>query len=103
MTCAELEILICDYVDGTLAPAEKADVERHLEGCSACAEMARDSAAALALIDRASVVEPPPELITRIVFYAPWNKGRPKPSRWRKWLAGALGPVLQPKFAMGRR
>jgi anti-sigma factor RsiW len=30
MNCAELEVLICDYVDGALAPAERALVERHL-------------------------------------------------------------------------
>jgi hypothetical protein len=101
MSCAEIEILICDYVDGTLAPAERAEVERHLADCPACAEMVRDATAAVTFMERAADVEPPPELITRIVFYAPWNKGRPKPSPWRKWLAGALGPILQPKFAMG--
>ena len=50
MNCAELEILICDYVDGTLAPAEKAEVERHLTACPTCAELARDSAAAVNFI-----------------------------------------------------
>ena len=29
MNCAELEILICDYVDGTLTADRKAEVERH--------------------------------------------------------------------------
>jgi len=37
MNCAELEILICDYVDGTLAAADKAAVESHLSACPACA------------------------------------------------------------------
>jgi hypothetical protein len=101
MTCAEIESLICDYVDGTLPPAGRAEVERHLNGCPACAEIARDSAAAVAFMDRAAAVEPPPELITRILFEAPWNKGKPKPSAWRRWLAAVFGPVLQPKFAMG--
>ena len=72
MNCAELEELICDYVDGTLTAARKAEVERHLEACPACAEMARDSAAAVAFMERAADVEPPPELITRILFDAPW-------------------------------
>ena len=30
MTCAELEILLCDYVDGTLRGAEKSALESHL-------------------------------------------------------------------------
>src|SRR5205807_6917955 len=66
MNCAELEALICDYVDGTLAPAQRTELESHLAECPACAELARDSAAAIAFIDRAADVEPPPELITRI-------------------------------------
>ena len=76
MNCAELEILICDYVDGTLRSAEKAEVERHLAACPACAELARDSAAAVAFMESAADVEPPPELITRILFDAPWSKGK---------------------------
>jgi anti-sigma factor RsiW len=102
MNCAELEELICDYVDGTLTAARKAEVERHLEACPACAEVARDSAAAVAFMERAADVEPPPELITRILFDAPWTrkapvKGRGPFSQLRKLIA----PILQPKFAMG--
>jgi anti-sigma factor RsiW len=100
MNCAEIEILICDYVDGTLSPADKAAVERHLATCDACAELARDSAAAVAFMERASDVEPPPELITRILFDAPWSKGKPR-SKPREWALALLSPILQPKFAMG--
>jgi hypothetical protein len=103
MNCAELEELICDYVDGTLSAARKAEVERHLEGCALCAEMARDAASAVAFMERASAVEPPPELITRILFDAPWT--RKAPARTRSWLGNKLGklvaPVLQPRFVMG--
>ena len=78
MNCAEIEILICDYVDGTLPAAQRAEVERHLADCPACAELARDSAAAVAFMERAADVEPPPELVTRILFDAPWSKGKAK-------------------------
>jgi len=99
MNCAELEILICDYVDGTLAPAEKAVVERHLAGCPSCAEMARDSAAAVAFMERAADVEPPPELVTRILFERTVQRG---PAKNRSsWLVALLSPILQPKYAMG--
>ncbi len=101
MNCADCEILICEYLDGSLAPDRKAAVERHFEECPDCAAMARDAAAAVAFIERAAAVEPPPELITRILFEAPWSTGKAKPAAWRKWLAGALSPILQPKFAMG--
>ena len=103
MNCAELEQLICDYVDGTLTAARKAEVERHLETCRACAEVARDSAAAVAFMERAADVEPPPELITRILFDAPWT--RKAPAKSRGWLINKLSkliaPVMQPRFVMG--
>ena len=85
MNCADIEDLICDYVDGTLDAASKAEVESHLSQCRAYAELARDSAAAIAFIDRAADVEPPPELITRVLFDA--LRG-PKRSRARKYATG---------------
>jgi len=102
MNCAELEELICDYVDGTLTAARKADVERHLEACPSCAEMARDAAAAVTFMERAADVEPPPELITRILFDAPWTRKAPAKS-WGPFsrLGKMVAPILQPRFAMG--
>ena len=100
MSCAEIEGQICDYVDGTLAPAARAVVERHLTECPACAELARDSAAAVAFIGRVADVEPPPELITHLLFDAPWSKGKPR-SKVRPWVAALVSPILQPRFAMG--
>ena len=100
MNCADVEILICDYLDGTLAAERKPAVERHLAECPACAGLARDSAAAVAFMERAADVEPPPELITRILFDAPWSKGRTKPKGAGSWMAGILGPILEPRFAM---
>jgi len=98
MNCAELEQLICDYVDGTLTAARQAEVERHLETCRACAEVARDSAAAVAFMERAADVEPPPELITRILFDAPWT--RKAPAKARGWLSKLVAPIMQPRFVM---
>jgi hypothetical protein len=102
MNCAELEILLCDYMDGTLDAGRRSIVESHLSACPACAELWRDASAAVEFIGRAAAVEPPPELITRIIFHnrpelaaAPGRKG------WRKWFGGWLEPVLQPRFAMG--
>src|SRR4051812_43498497 len=100
MTCAEIDILICDYVDGTLPAAAKAEVERHLADCPACAELAGDSAAAIAFMETAAAVEPPPELITRILFDAPWTRAKSR-SRFRVWVSALISPILQPKLAMG--
>jgi hypothetical protein len=101
MTCAEMEILICDYVDGTLGPDARATVEQHLAGCRNCAEMAGDAAAAVNFMARAAEVEPPPELMTRLLFEAPWAHARTSASGVRNWFRRILHPVLQPRFAMG--
>lgn len=103
MNCAEAELLICDMVDGTLEPAAKAELERHMAACSACAELARDAAAGLSFLERAAEVEPPPELITRILFEPPWAQGRAHAPRGGlvSRLRALWQPVLQPRFAMG--
>ena len=96
MNCAEAELLICDYA--TLTSAERFELERHLGECPACAELARDTAEALAFMEKAAEVDPPPELITRILFDAPWTK--PQKSKARNWVTEVLAAFLQPKFAM---
>jgi predicted anti-sigma-YlaC factor YlaD len=89
MNCAELEALICDYADGALdsaaRSADRALVESHLAECPSCAALAEDSAAALRFMDRAADVEPPPQLVTRILFDAPWRKSAQAPGL-RGWL-----------------
>ena len=65
MTCAELEILLCDYVDGSLHAEQRTALESHMAGCSACAELAKDVAGATAFLETVSVIEPRAELLTR--------------------------------------
>jgi len=102
MNCGELEVLLCDYVDGTLGAEERAIVEQHLSACPACSELVRDSSAALAFMERAADVEPPPELITHILFQnRPERSAIPLRKGWRGWIGRWLEPVLQPRFAMG--
>ena len=48
MKCEDAENLICDYA--ALASAARFELERHLADCPACAELARDSAAAVAFM-----------------------------------------------------
>lgn len=103
MNCAALESLICDYVDGALGPAERRLVERHMEACPACAALLRDASAAVAFMGGAADVEPPPELVTRILFQIPTRAdagARPAGGLGRR-VAAWLRPLLQPRFAMG--
>jgi hypothetical protein len=101
MNCTDLEILLCDYVDGTLRGEEKALVETHLAECPACADLARDAGSALAFMGRAAEVEPPAELLTRILFELPSAKQAKSTGFWSQLKVKWIEPVLQPRFAMG--
>jgi RecB family exonuclease len=52
-------------------------------------------------MERSAEVEPPPELMTRLLFDAPWANAKTTASGVRNWFRKALHPVLQPRFAMG--
>ena len=103
MNCVQLEALLCDYLDGTLAAAGRAEVAIHLEGCPACAGLAHDAGAALSFMDRVADVDPPPELLTRILNEtASGRHGQlAVAGGLRGWINSVLSPVLQPRLVMG--
>jgi anti-sigma factor RsiW len=103
VNCADVEILLADYVDGTLRGDALSALEAHLAGCAACREMSRDSAGAVEFMERAAVVEAPPELITRILFELTAGPSHAviKPSLGRRLFGRWLDQLLQPRFAMG--
>jgi hypothetical protein len=74
-------------------------LERHLPDCAACAELVADSRSAMGFMERAAEVEPPPELVNRILFAESW-KQHTRPGV-RHWFQRLVQPVLQPKLAMG--
>ncbi len=100
MRCSDLDALICDYVDGTLTPAERATVELHLASCPSCRALVEDARSAVSFIEKTAAVEPPPALVNHLLFEV--RQGAMRPVRERGgWLARLLEPVLQPRFAMG--
>lgn len=103
LNCAEFEILLCDAVDGQLRGEAQAAFAAHRESCAACREYAAEVLGATAFLERVATVEPPRELITKILYDLP---GGPAPRAggggglrgfFNRW----LGPVLAPKLAMG--
>ena len=104
MKCADFEVLLCDYLDGTLAEESRKAVEQHAEACTECRELLHDAAQAVSFMGRAEEIAPPPELITRLVYHAPRGKVRDALDRHslvsRTFIAW-FQPVLQPRFAMG--
>jgi anti-sigma factor RsiW len=102
MTCAEMESLLCDYVDGTLDAEHQALLKKHLDACSACAAQALDAAGAVAFMARVPAIEPPDELVTRLLWLHASNQpAASKPSGLRAFFVRWMQPVLQPRFAMG--
>lgn len=102
MKCTDLEILLCDYVDGTLSVSEKATVELHLSECAACRQLAEDGRAAVEFMEKAADVEVPAALVNKILFEARAGKASPvKKSGAKSWIGKLFEPILQPKFAMG--
>jgi len=109
MTCAELEILLCDYVDGTLRAEERTALENHLPGCPACRQLAEDVAGVTAFFERVPQAAPPAELLTRIMHHAPVGSQAQRdqapvdarPS-WIRRLSGRFFQGwLQPRYVMG--
>jgi len=103
--CAEFEILLCDAVDGTLRGEPQRAFDAHRQSCASCRELAADVVGVTAFIERAAVVEPPKELLTRILFETAGRKaGKAAPDNNGGWLSSlkqVFRPILKPRLAMG--
>jgi hypothetical protein len=99
--CSDVEILLAEYVDGTLTSEAKQALENHLSSCAECRELAADAAAAVAFLSRTAALEAPPELVTRILFQVPSVKPSFARRLFGRILGGWLEPVLQPRLVMG--
>jgi len=106
LTCEQFEALLADQIDGELdAPARADDrtaFERHLAECPACAQLAEDARSAVAFMEIAADVEPPPELTAKILeaTHAGWEF-KLRARGVRGWINRFFAPVLKPRFVMG--
>ena len=103
--CAEFEILLCDAVDGTLRGEQQRAFDAHRQSCASCEELAADVIGVTAFIGRAAEVEPPKELLTRILFETSGGKSANAATvnndGWLGAIQHFLRPILQPRLAMG--
>ena len=97
MTCERIEERLSAYLEGELAPAEKAEVEAHLARCAECSGLAalmRDEIAAAAAFPE---IEPSPELLAGL-YAIP--EGKREKKRFFQPVFDWLGrPALQPAYA----
>ncbi len=102
MDCAEFEIILADYLDGTLPEPARAAFEAHKASCAECAAMAEDAGAAVAFMERAEVVQAPAALVGRVLHAT--NSGwelKLRGAGVRGWINRTFAPILQPRFVMG--
>jgi len=97
MTCERIEELLSAYLEGELAPRERAGVEAHLASCPECAELAGLMKETLAAAAGFPEAEPSPALYERLY-------GIPGAKREKKRLFGPAfdwlsRPALQPVYA----
>src|ERR1700722_11136170 len=91
MICAGNEERIARYVGGDLGPEEAAEIERHLQGCAACADLAR------AMEQDAEWLASRPLEVAEVDFAAMRREIRREIARPRwnwKWVAAAAVVLL---------
>jgi hypothetical protein len=83
MTCNQVQPRLSDFLDGSLADAERATVLNHVGQCPRCAAEADGLREAIALLKSLLPREAPPELLERITDAVGPNRAGTKPSIWR--------------------
>jgi anti-sigma factor RsiW len=104
MKCTELESILADYLDGTLANSERAALELHAAECASCREFMAEVTSGANLLKGLQEIEPPPALVTRIAYQAPLGRVLDPFERqtpWSRFVRKWLQPVLQPRLVMG--
>lgn len=100
--CTDIELSLCDFLDGALKSEEREAFDSHVNGCPACRELVADCGAAIAFTERCETVEPPPQLLTRILNEIPVaQEERKRRKGLSAWFHSLFAPILQPRFAMG--
>lgn len=104
MNCADFEVQLADYIDGTLDASGRAALEQHAAGCVGCREFMADATRGATFVARAEEVQPPQELLTRLAYLAPIGRVHQPHERqglFSQLKSKLLLPILQPRLAMG--
>jgi hypothetical protein len=85
--------LLAGYVDGSLAPSERAELDAHLETCLTCREEATLASSAVDTLRALPEAEPPAGLGIPAIREARRRPGRGVPA-WAAWSAAAAAAVV---------
>jgi hypothetical protein len=98
MNCGSFENLWIDYFDEALDPAAHRQAEEHLSLCPRCAALVAEMRANRLLAGAIPEVEPPPQLIRKIIAE---TSGAPPAPAWYDFIFDFVRPQQFPKLAMG--
>jgi hypothetical protein len=110
MQCAQVEAVLAEILDGTLAGATLTSLQAHQLNCAACRTMIEEARAGMHWLKALDETEPPPNLVHNILAktigalpseHAPV---KPRGEGWLEKLKGRLSPmfapIATPRFAM---
>jgi anti-sigma factor RsiW len=86
-------VTLSDFVDGTLAPGARADVDAHLATCRECRAVVDDLRHVQSAVRQLAPLEPPRDAWPRVERAMRAIGASRRPSRW-PWLAAAAALVL---------
>ena len=66
MSCERMESRILAYLDGRMKESERAEVQKHLDGCTVCRVRAAEFSAVSDLLEELPVIEPSPAFDVRV-------------------------------------
>ena len=74
LTCQELVELVTDYLEGALAPAERARFDAHLAGCPGCTRYVEQIRATITVAGRTRELEDRPEMAQLLAAFRDWRR-----------------------------
>jgi len=100
MSCTKYIEAVSAYFDGELAPQERADVERHMASCAACAERLESLRALKHAVAHLQGRASPPEAVHARIEVLRFRL-RPPSRQFRRVALAAVGLAVLVAFALG--
>lgn len=97
-TCDQIEARLSDYLDGLLTGSERAEFEKHAEGCAHCTPLLTSVKSLVSEMHAMEEVEVPPRLVYAILDQT--LGPRETATGWKAFLNYMRG-LASPKFAYG--